>query len=113
MRLLQSASGMSDLSHQPRARSRDAGLARLRRATRITFFGATALAGAFAGLAAHSVPGHKARTAAATTARVTTRAQIRTQAETQAQPQPQAQTQPQVTAPAPTPVAPVAVSGTS
>lgn len=98
---------MNDSHHERRARSRDDGLARLRRATRVTFFGATALAGAFAGLAAHSVPGHKARAAAATTAQVTTRAQIRTQVETQAQ------TQSQVTPPAPTPAPPVAVTGTS
>jgi hypothetical protein len=98
---------MNHSHHEPRARNRDDGLARLRRATRVAFFGATALAGAFAGLAAHSAPGHKARAAAATTAQVRTRTQARTQVETQAQ------TQPQVTAPAPTPVPPVAVTGTS
>ena len=43
------------------ARARDAGLARLRRSTRRLVLGATALAGAFAGLAAHSRPGHKSR----------------------------------------------------
>ena len=43
---------MQDFSPDPRARARDAGLARLRRATRFSIFGATALAGAFAGVAA-------------------------------------------------------------
>lgn len=54
-----------DFRPDPRARARDHGLARLRRTTRISIFGATALAGAFAGVAAHSSPGHKARAAAA------------------------------------------------
>ena len=49
--------------------ARDAGLARLRRATRVSILGATALAGAFAGVAAHSSPGHKSRPAATPTKR--------------------------------------------
>lgn len=106
---------MNDSRHEPRARSRDVGLARLRRATRVTVFGATALAGAFAGLAAHSAPGHKARTAAATTTQPTTRAQAqtRTQVETQATTQAQAQKQVTTSAPTTTAAAPVAVTGTS
>lgn len=60
---------MEDFRPDPRARARDAGLARLRRATRFSIFGATALAGAFAGVAAHSSPGHKPRTAVAPAAR--------------------------------------------
>jgi hypothetical protein len=53
--------------------ARDAGLARLRRATRFVVFGATALAGAFAGLAAHSAPGHKSRSVAVRTTTRTVR----------------------------------------
>ncbi|HET7758748.1 MAG TPA: hypothetical protein VFK62_02415 [Gaiellaceae bacterium] len=56
-------------SRDPRARVRDLGLARLRRTTRLSILGATALAGAFAGAAAHSNPGHKAPAAAARAAR--------------------------------------------
>jgi hypothetical protein len=105
MSVLHADCGMDDSRHEPRARNRDVGLTRLRRATRVTVFGATALAGAFAGLAASSNPGHKAGAAAATT----TQAQTRTQAKTQAQ------TQQQVPTPAPTTTAapPVAVTGTS
>jgi cytoskeletal protein RodZ len=56
--------------HEPRARLRDAGVTRLKRATRLVVLGATALAGAFAGLAAHSVPGHsKSSSAVRTTTR--------------------------------------------
>jgi hypothetical protein len=47
------------------SRVRDLGVARLRRSTRLSIVGATALAGAFAGAAAHSNPGHKAPAAAA------------------------------------------------
>jgi hypothetical protein len=56
-------------SRDPRARVRDLGLARLRRTTRLSILGATALAGAFAGAAAYSNPGHKAPAAAARAAR--------------------------------------------
>ncbi|MGZ4256785.1 MAG: hypothetical protein ACXVRE_03375 [Gaiellaceae bacterium] len=67
--------------HEPSAR--DAGVARLRRATRVVIFGATALAGAFAGLAAHSAPGHKSRSVAVrtTTRTVRTTTQAATTAE--------------------------------
>jgi len=63
-------------SDASRSHARDAALVRLRRSTRVVLFGATALAGAFAGLAAHSVPGHH-KTAARTvtrTVRTTTQA---------------------------------------
>ena len=56
---------MDDSRSDQRARVRDLGLARLRRSTRLSIVGATALAGAFAGAAAHSNPGHKAPAAAA------------------------------------------------
>jgi hypothetical protein len=104
---------MDDPRQHPRSRARDAGLARLRRATRVVLLGATALAGAFAGLAAHSVPGHKAGSAAARTTtrvrtvRVTTQAQTTTRGTTT------------TVAPAPPPapttttVAPVVTSGGS
>jgi hypothetical protein len=59
--------------HEPSARARDAGVARLRRATRFVVFGATAFAGAFAGLAAHSAPGHKSRSVAVRTTTRTVR----------------------------------------
>ena len=62
---------MQELPPEPRARARDHGLARLRRATRFSIFGATALAGAFTGVVAHSNPGHKAPAAAATKRRTT------------------------------------------
>ena len=68
--LRRSSGAVSSASHLPRAPwvrdeppRHDAcahathGVARLRRATRFVVFGATALAGAFAGLAAHSAPG--------------------------------------------------------
>ena len=115
MSVLHAGCGMNHSRHDPRARTRDAGLARLRRATRVTFFGATALAGAFAGLAAHSAPGHKARAAATTTALTPTQATTQTATQTKTKTQVQAPTRAQTTtsAPAPTPVAPVAVTGTS
>lgn len=56
---------MQEFRPDPRARTRDLGLARLRRTTRYSIFGATVLAGGFAGLAAHANPGHKAPAAAA------------------------------------------------
>jgi hypothetical protein len=56
---------MDDSRSDQRSRVRDLGLARLRRSTRLSIVGATALAGAFAGAAAHSNPGHKAPAAAA------------------------------------------------
>ena len=116
---------MQDFRPDPRARARDAGLARLRRTTRFSIFGATALAGAFAGVAAHSSPGHKShavaapaprRKAAKTVIRRTPVSHV-----TPVQPVAPAQT----TAPAPPPppapppapvtttVAPVATTGTS
>lgn len=55
---------MDELPSDQRAQVRDLGLARLRRSTRLSILGATALAGAFAGAAAHSNPGHKAPAAA-------------------------------------------------
>lgn len=58
---------MDQPDRNPRARARDEGLARLKRATRVVLLGATALVGAVAGLAAHSFPGHKARAAAVET----------------------------------------------
>jgi type IV secretory pathway VirB10-like protein len=54
--------------HSSPSRARDAALARLKRSTRIVLFSAIALAGAFAGLAARSVPGHH-KTAARTVTR--------------------------------------------
>jgi hypothetical protein len=60
-----------------RTSTRDAGIARLKRWSRAILFGATALAGAFAGLAAHST-GHKSavrtttRTVRTTTQQATT-----------------------------------------
>ena len=89
--------------HEPA--SRDAGVARLRRATRFVVFGATALAGAFAGLAAHSAPGHKSRSVAVRTATRTVR--TTTQSATTASPATTTATPPPVT----TPVAPVATTG--
>ena len=104
---------MPDLRPDSSARARDAGVTRLKHATRGMLLAATALAGAFAGLAAHSFAGHKARAAV-----VRTRTVRRVVTETQAQRStPQTETQaPQVTttaAPPPvvTTVAPVAVSG--
>src|SRR4249920_3092139 len=83
---------------EPRERARDAGLARLRRTTRVTIFGATALAGAFAALAAHSAPGHKAgatvtsfrRSARQTQARTSTRTATQAKSDDQTQVQSQA-----------------------
>jgi hypothetical protein len=95
--------------HEPAAR--DAGVARLRRATRFVVFGATALAGAFAGLAAHSAPGHKSRSVAVRTTtrtvRTTTQAATTTDATT-------TQVAPATTAtppPVTTTIAPVATTG--
>ena len=106
---------MNHSRHDPRARTRDVGLARLRRVTRVTFFGATALAGAFAGLAANSASGHKASAAPTTTAQTSSQATTQTQTQTKTKTQVQAPTRAQTTtsAPTPTPVPPVAVTGTS
>jgi hypothetical protein len=109
MRVPHAYCGMDDSRHEPRVRNRDVGLARLRRATRVTLFGATALAGAFAGLAARSTPGHEAGAAAATTTQAQTRTQTETQSTTQAPAQKQVATPPPTTTAAP----PVAVTGTS
>ncbi|HTS74421.1 MAG TPA: hypothetical protein VMG74_11990 [Gaiellaceae bacterium] len=97
--------------HEPSPRARDAGVARLRRATRFVVFGATALAGAFAGLAAHSVPGHKSRSVAVrtTTRTVRTTTQAATTAATTSD-----DATPATTAtppPVTTTVAPVATTG--
>ena len=113
---------MQDFRPDPRARARDHGLARLRRTTRLSIFGATALAGAFAGVVAHSSPGHKARAAAAPAAK-------RRVPKTIVRPAPVTDDQPSTTTPAPaatpapapppppppvtTTVAPVATTGTS
>jgi hypothetical protein len=93
--------------HEPAAR--DAGLARLRRATRFVVFGATALAGAFAGLAAHSAPGHKSRSVAV---RTTTRT-VRTTTQSATTSAPPANTTTTTVTPPPvtTTVAPVATTG--
>jgi hypothetical protein len=56
---------MNESRSDERSRIRDLGVARLRRSTRLSIVGATALAGAFAGAAAHSNPGHKAPAVAA------------------------------------------------
>jgi apolipoprotein N-acyltransferase len=107
---------MDDFRSDPRTRARDAGLVRLKRMTRGMLVAATALAGVFAGLAAHSFAGHKARAAPVTT---------RTVREVQTQTQPQTKTQSEqddrqtttqappvtTTAPTTTTVAPVVVSG--
>jgi hypothetical protein len=111
---------MQDFSPDPRARARDAGLARLRRATRFSIFGATALAGAFAGVAAHSSPGHKSHAVAAPAAKGGTAKSAVRRARPVRHPTP-APEQAQATAPAPAPppapvtttVAPVATTGTS
>ncbi len=103
--------GVRKASPDARTRARDAGLARLKRATRVVLFCATALAGAFAGLAAHSVPGHKSavrtttRTVRTTTEAATTsaRAAATSQASAPAPPPPPVTTQ----------VAPVATTGVS
>ena len=98
-----------------RARARDAGVARLRRATRITIFGATALAGAFAALAAHSAPGHKAAATAISARHAARRTQQATSTRAQSDEQQQFSSQPATpaVAPAATDVAPVAVTGGS
>lgn len=96
-------------------RSRDEGIARLRRATRIAILGATALAGAFATLAAHSAPGHKApsatsrRTSGQAQASASAQAPLQVQSDEQEQVPSQAAT-PAVT-PQPTVAPPVAVTG--
>jgi apolipoprotein N-acyltransferase len=106
---------MDDFRPDPRTRARDAGLVRLKRMTRGMLFAATALAGVFAGLAAHSFAGHKARAAPATT-RTVREVQTQTQRQTQSE-QDDRQTTTQATpvtttsAPTTTTVAPVAVSG--
>jgi cytoskeletal protein RodZ len=110
---------------ESRTRARDAGLARLRRLTRWTIVGATALAGAFAAMAAHSAPGHKTVAAAASARRVVNRTQRSSHARTSTA-SPSTQTKAssptqtvtpapttQAVAPAPTTVAPVAVTGGS
>jgi hypothetical protein len=113
---------MQDFRQDPRARARDAGLARLRRTTRFSIFGATALAGAFAGVAAHSSPGHKSRAAAAPAAtRRTANASARrvrparhlAPAQTQAAAPTPAPPPAPPPAPVTTTVAPVATTGTS
>jgi hypothetical protein len=98
---------MDEARSDQRSRARDLGLARLRRSTRISIVGATALAGAFAGAAAHSNPGHKTPVAAA--GRRTSRPAPRA-----APPVTQAQA-PEAATPPPAPVAttapPVATTG--
>ncbi|HKD33123.1 MAG TPA: hypothetical protein VKB73_06580 [Gaiellaceae bacterium] len=100
---------MAEPSRDVSPRSRDAGVVRLRRVTRGAAFAAVGLAGAFAGLAAHSFAGHKARAAVVRT-RTVREVQTVTQAPAQATHAPPTTT----SAPPPpvvTPVAPVAVSG--
>lgn len=103
---------MDDSRPDPRTRARDLGLARLRRVTGLSIVGATALAGALAGLAANSNPGHKAGVAAAHASK---QPNTVTRRRTPAVPLTPVQTQ--ATAPAPAPVTtsapPVAVTGTS
>jgi hypothetical protein len=82
------------------SRARDAGLARLRRTTRVSIVGAAVLAGAFAGVAAHSNSGHAA--AATTPTAKTTTASKHTESGSTPAP-----------APVPTSEPPVATSGTS
>jgi hypothetical protein len=94
---------MQRTPHEPS--TRDAGVARLRRATRFVVFGATALAGAFAGLAAHSAPGHKSRSVAVRTTTRTVR--TTTQSATTSAPATTTATPPPVT----TTFAPVATTG--
>jgi hypothetical protein len=88
-------------SRDQRARVRDLGLARLRRTTRLSILGATALAGAFAGAAAHSNPGHKAPAAAAK--RRTPNAAAQSPAPVTTAPAPDDATAPPVVAPPPPP----------
>lgn len=113
---------MQDFRPDPRARARDHGLARLRRATRLSIFGATALAGAFAGVVAHSAPGHKARAAAAPAAKRRVPKTIVRQPAPVTDDGAATTTQAPAAAPAPAPpppppvtttVAPVATTGTS
>jgi hypothetical protein len=113
---------MQDFRPDPRVRTRDTGLARLRRATRFSIFGATALAGAFAGVAAHSSPGHKSHAVAAPAARRgTAKSAVRrgrpvrhlAPAQTQAATPTPAPAAAPPTAPVTTTVAPVATTGTS
>lgn len=102
-----------------RVQARDAGLTRLRRATRVTIFGATALAGAFAALAAHSAPGHQAAARATPTRhavkrmRPATSTLAATRAASDDQQQAPSQPATPAVAPALTKVAPVAVTGGS
>jgi hypothetical protein len=88
---------MQDVRHDSCAR--DAGLARLRRTTRVSIFGAAALAGAFAGVAAHANSGHAAA-ATRPTAKTTTATKHTEPGSTPAPP-------------VPTSEPPVATSGTS
>lgn len=81
--------------------AREAGLMRLRRATRVSILGATALAGAFAAVVAHSSPGHKSRPAATPAKRAVRRASIRHQPVV-------THTQTEASVPAPAPAAPPA-----
>jgi hypothetical protein len=100
--------------HGPSARSRDAGVVRLRRVTRGAALAAVGLAGAFAGLAAHSFAGHKARAAVVRT-RTVRQVNTQTQAPIQDDGRQTTTQAPQQTTIAPPPVvttvAPVAVSG--
>jgi hypothetical protein len=85
------AEGVTDrpVSAATRSRARDAALVRLRRSTRVVLFGATALAGAFAGLAAHAAPGHHKAALRTTTRTVRTTTQTpTTSAPTDDQPAP-------------------------
>lgn len=104
---------MHDLRPDHRTRARDLGLARLRRATRFSIFGATALAGAFAGVAAHSNPGHKARAAVVPAAkpRAPKTAVQRQAPVTRSQPATAPAPAPAPPAPVTTTVAPVATTG--
>ena len=105
---------MDDSRSDQRARARDLGLARLRRSTRLSIVGATALAGAFAGAAAHSNPGHKAPAAAAR--QRTQKATAQASPPVTQAPTPETETPPPATAPAPPPpvvttAPPVATTG--
>jgi hypothetical protein len=107
MRVSCAGGSLSGMTRDPSTGARDAGLARLKRATRLVVFGATALAGAFAGLAAHSAPGHKAGSAV-------TRTTTRTVRTTTTQDAPVTTTTATTTAappPVTTTVAPVATTG--
>ena len=91
---------MQEFRPDPRARTRDLGLARLRRSTRYSIFGATVLAGGFAGLAAHANPGHKAPAAAAA---VPSRRPAKTSAQPSAPVAPVQTTETETPTPAPPP----------